>query len=164
MPYRYFFTKEKKPTINGPFQNERDFNLALAERSQQNWELNKRHGWLSDFFARNLPLAPKGHDSVFTHSDLHQENIMVRETIDPQSSAKHYVVSAIVDWETAGWYPAYWEYAAAFALLVWSDDWPESLEAIIDPWLLEAAMLRLVHQDLEFWDMFFAVVRVAVDI
>ncbi|KKZ62343.1 hypothetical protein EMCG_03261 [[Emmonsia] crescens] len=150
VPHRYFFSRDNNPAVTGPFQDEKDFNLALAERSRQNWADNNRHGWISDFLTRNLPSALKGHDSLFTHSDLHPQNIIVRQTAGPQSATKHYVVGAIVDWETAGWYPAYWEYAAAFALVQWIDDWPESLEKVVDPWPLEATMLRFVHQDLEF--------------
>ncbi|KAK1912775.1 hypothetical protein P3342_004711 [Pyrenophora teres f. teres] len=40
---------------------------------------------------------------VFTHGDLHSTNIIA-------SGDK---VVGIVDWETAGWYPAYWKYTTA---------------------------------------------------
>ncbi|KAM5471843.1 hypothetical protein MauCBS54593_003249 [Microsporum audouinii] len=149
VPHRYFYSREKNPAITGPFEREEGFHLAIAERSRQIWTGNNRHGWISDFFARNLPIALKGHGSVFTHSDLCPQNIII-QIIDSESSTKRYRVGAIIDWETAGWYPTYWEFAATFALLQWFDDWPESLEKILDPWPLEGAMLRFVHQDLEF--------------
>ncbi|KAL2005975.1 hypothetical protein VTN00DRAFT_9629 [Thermoascus crustaceus] len=150
LPYRYFFSRDHNPAITGPFETEKEFNLALSEHSRQNWADNGKHGWISDFFARNLPYALQGHRSTFTHSDLHRQNILIQQTTDPLSGNKHYTIAAIIDWETAGWYPAYWEYAAAFALFQWVDDWPEKFEKIVDPWPLEAAMLRFVHQDLEY--------------
>jgi thiamine kinase-like enzyme len=36
----------------------------------------------------------------FTHSDIAPRNILV----------KNGKIAAIIDWETAGWYPEYWEY------------------------------------------------------
>ncbi|KAK6840103.1 hypothetical protein PG987_005969 [Apiospora arundinis] len=42
--------------------------------------------------------------SVFTHGDLNPSNIFVRGD----------EVVGIIDWETAGWYPDYWEYTSAW--------------------------------------------------
>ncbi|TFK67247.1 hypothetical protein BDN72DRAFT_859295 [Pluteus cervinus] len=43
------------------------------------------------------------HPIVFTHSDIALRDIMVDGT----------TVTAIIDWECAGWYPAHWEYLKA---------------------------------------------------
>ena len=150
LPHRYFFSRDHNHAITGPFKQEREIGLALAERSRLNWIENNQHGWVSEFFARSLPSALKNHPSTFSHSDLHPENILIQQIWTPLSEEKHYEVAAIVDWETAGWYPEYWEYAAAFVLFQWVDDWPEHFERIVGPCPLEAAMLKLVHQDLEF--------------
>lgn len=152
LQHRYFFSRDHNPAVTGPFETEESFNLAIAERSRLNWADNGNgiHGWISDWLRRNLPSALKEHRSTFTHSDLHRQNILIRKTLDELSGNSNYTIAAIVDWETAGWYPAYWEYAAAFALFQWVDDWPENFEKIIDPWPLEAAMLRFIQQDLEF--------------
>lgn len=64
------------------------------------------------FLIDDLPIDKKGwklidkahsakHDTVFTHADLNLRNILVDDTGR---------ISAIVDWECAGWYPEYWEY------------------------------------------------------
>ncbi|PGH12248.1 hypothetical protein AJ79_04428 [Helicocarpus griseus UAMH5409] len=71
--------------------------IWLAEKSRQNWEYNKRHPWIAKFLARNLPVALKDHDSLFTHSDLHPQNILVQRITDPQPNEKRYVVAAIID-------------------------------------------------------------------
>lgn len=40
---------------------------------------------------------------VFTHGDLSRLNILARGDD----------IVGIIDWETAGWYPSYWEYTTA---------------------------------------------------
>jgi hypothetical protein len=47
-------------------------------------------------------MLPRSDCSVFTHADIAPRNIMV----DDQNK-----VTGILDWEFAGWYPDYWEYA-----------------------------------------------------
>lgn len=42
----------------------------------------------------------KDHPIVFSHGDIAARNIMVRDGR----------IAAIIDWEMAGWYPAYWDY------------------------------------------------------
>lgn len=54
-------------------------------------------------FPENLPdMLPRSSTSVFTHGDLTPRNIMVDRAGR---------ITGIVDWENAGWYPDYWEYA-----------------------------------------------------
>ncbi|KAL2757432.1 hypothetical protein ACRALDRAFT_2100321 [Sodiomyces alcalophilus JCM 7366] len=54
-------------------------------------------------FPENLPsILPHSSKSVFTHGDLTPRNIIV------DSAGR---ITGIVDWENAGWYPDYWEYA-----------------------------------------------------
>lgn len=52
-----------------------------------------------------LDMLPLSEASVFTHADIAPRNIMV----DEQN-----VITGILDWEYAGWYPDYWEYAQIF--------------------------------------------------
>ncbi|KAI0894345.1 kinase-like protein [Annulohypoxylon nitens] len=46
-------------------------------------------------------MLPRSSVSVFTHGDLTPRNIIVQGTR----------IAGIIDWETAGWFPDYWEYA-----------------------------------------------------
>jgi hypothetical protein len=40
----------------------------------------------------------------------------------------------IIDWEFAGWYPSYWEYArCVFACGNWNDDWSVWVDEILEP-------------------------------
>ncbi|KAI0104087.1 phosphotransferase family protein [Hypoxylon sp. NC0597] len=104
--------------ITGPFCEE-DLNVALALRPQKNWEGNSQRGWI-----------------VFTHADIQRKNIPVLEVPESHSGPRKLEVSAVVDWEDAGRYPSYWEYASCFR--------------IVDPYISEATMLRLVRQDLDY--------------
>ncbi|KAL2754749.1 hypothetical protein ACRALDRAFT_1094268 [Sodiomyces alcalophilus JCM 7366] len=56
--------------------------------------------------------ARRGHRIVFTHGDLNPRNILVDQVPQPDER-KRWEVTGIVDWETAGYYPEYWEYTKA---------------------------------------------------
>lgn len=54
----------------------------------------------------------KGHSILFTHGDLNPRNIIVQQEVQ-QNGKYAWRVAGIVDWETAGYYPEYWEYTKA---------------------------------------------------
>ena len=56
--------------------------------------------------------ARQGHKILFTHADLNPRNILVDEILRSDGSTG-WSVTGIVDWETAGYYPEYWEYSKA---------------------------------------------------
>ncbi|KAI8970767.1 kinase-like domain-containing protein [Trametes punicea] len=56
--------------------------------------------------------ARRGHKIVFTHADLNPRNILVDRIVQPDGS-HGWQVTGIVDWETAGYYPEYWDYTKA---------------------------------------------------
>ncbi|KAH6847087.1 kinase-like domain-containing protein [Chaetomium sp. MPI-CAGE-AT-0009] len=143
--HRFFWSPEPTPQINGPFREERDFSMAMAKRSRSIWESNQYKPWMSEFFERHLPTALAGHRSVFTHADIQRKNVLVLDEAE-----RGWRVTAVVDWEDAGWYPSYWEYASAFVDFVWNDDWPEKYERIVEPCPLEAGLLRLVRQVIDY--------------
>ncbi|KAH7405720.1 kinase-like domain-containing protein [Phaeosphaeria sp. MPI-PUGE-AT-0046c] len=57
---------------------------------------------------------------VFTHGDLSSLNILVSGD----------EVVGIVDWETAGWYPSYWEYTSAWHVNPQNQFWRDEMEKI----------------------------------
>ena len=77
-------------------------------------------------------LAAHKHDIVFTHADLHFSNIMV--------SDGH--ISGIIDWETAGWYPDYWEYCRAMRMLTYEKTWNEFWDRTLQRPHCEILMMR----------------------
>ncbi|KAI7970719.1 hypothetical protein EIK77_007899 [Talaromyces pinophilus] len=56
--------------------------------------------------------ARRGHEIVFTHADLNPRNILVDRVVQPDGS-RSWKVTGIVDWETSGYYPEYWDYTKA---------------------------------------------------
>ncbi|KAJ0108776.1 hypothetical protein J7T55_011267 [Diaporthe amygdali] len=71
---------------------------------------------------------------VFTHGDLSSLNIMVKDD----------KVVGIVDWETAGWYPPYWEYTSAKHPNPQNSWWQDEVDRFItpEPEALEAEAIR----------------------
>jgi hypothetical protein len=43
------------------------------------------------------------------------------------------VIVGIVDWETAGWYPSYWEYTTASQVSPMNWFWREEIDKFLDP-------------------------------
>ncbi|KAG5993610.1 hypothetical protein E4U43_003453 [Claviceps pusilla] len=75
----------RKNRLVGPFVDEAEFHNRLREIRFPNI------------------LQREGHQIVFTHGDLHSANILMHNGR----------LSGIIDWETAGWFPEYWEYTKA---------------------------------------------------
>lgn len=89
----------------GPFATEADFNEFLLSTLIDNTPsaiVNALRGRLRE-----------NHRIVFTHGDLSQRNILVRNG----------KIVALVDWEYAGWYPEYWEYVKFLSRFCRHHDW-----------------------------------------
>jgi hypothetical protein len=57
-------------------------------------------GWLYDPIVKAVHGRSEAYSVKFTHGDLNPSNIQ----------CKNGKIVGIIDWETAGWYPEYWEY------------------------------------------------------
>ncbi|KAL2392912.1 hypothetical protein ABEF95_001747 [Exophiala dermatitidis] len=96
----------------GPFATEQRFNEFLRSDMIPN---------APRLYYSMLERAMKNdHDIVLTHGDINPRNIMVN---DGQ-------IVAILDWETGGWYPEYWEYIKFFNALDSSLDWVDYADKI----------------------------------
>lgn len=140
--------------INGPFETEAALNEALALKSIQIAEFNQRKGRKGAFYRRMLPKVLKGHTAVFTHGDFQRKNIIIQERNPTHTDDGQPVIQedgfdvVIIDWEQAGWYPNYWEYCAASWAFRFDDDWPDSIERVLDPWPIEYAWLSMIGNEL----------------
>ena len=86
----------------GPCRDEKEFNKTMIEPAG-----NPRVRLLDTYqrdVARASRLHEKQHNIIFQHGDLNQYNILV--TYDGH-------LSAIIDWESAAWYPEYWDFTTA---------------------------------------------------
>lgn len=77
----------------GPFNNMEDFHTYV--RRQDPLDV-----WKEERDVVQVHSKPTAYASKFTHGDLVPSNIIVKDGR----------IAAIVDWETAGWFPEYWEY------------------------------------------------------
>ncbi|KAF2809782.1 uncharacterized protein BDZ99DRAFT_488604 [Mytilinidion resinicola] len=105
------------------------------------------HDWFTFLYKRPMPDPhtvppepfrqdlPDDSKIVFTHGDLHRSNVIL-------SLSKPARVVAVIDWEQAGWLPAYWEDCKARFTCSYYGEWPEKYLPIIlhqyestwDPW------------------------------
>lgn len=82
----------------GPFESEKELNdYLLAVASSHSFKSPKEFQSAIEV-ARKMYDLP--HQVVFTHGDFFLHNILVHDG--------H--VSGFIDWESAGWYPEYWEF------------------------------------------------------
>ncbi|KAF4448122.1 Protein kinase-like domain protein [Fusarium austroafricanum] len=103
----------------GPYATVREFHKALANDIP--WDAN-----CTKFpdLAELLAFYRQADDRlVLTHGDLSSLNIIARGDS----------VVGIVDWETAGWLPAYWEYTTAKYVNPKNEFWAEWVDHFITP-------------------------------
>ncbi|OAQ98098.1 hypothetical protein LLEC1_00805 [Akanthomyces lecanii] len=106
----------------GPFESIRDFHRTL--RSNIELENIKEAGAVSEElgalvrFHEGLASTP-----IFTHGDLSSFNIL----------AEGDQITAIIDWETAGWMPSYWEYTSAWNANPQNRFWQHEVDKFLDP-------------------------------
>lgn len=100
------------------------------------------------FLKRLLPASRLEEECVFTHCEVRTDNIMV----DTDENGD-WRVTGIVDWEEAGFYPAYWESVKTTRCFLANqdDDWYLSLPPCIAPstypraWLVDRLWWEMVQ-------------------
>ncbi len=135
-----FLTEEEQPKINGPFKTEDDIAEALVlklEHEDDNFPAER-----ASFYRHVLPRVLQGDGkSRFTHTDWQTKNIMLR----PDGTV------VILDWQTVGWYPRYWEYAATlFGCGLWADDFHAWVPKFLDEYPNEYLWLANIRTFLWF--------------
>jgi aminoglycoside phosphotransferase len=122
------------PRMNGqgPFATFTDFHLALREGVKQRSKDNHLDvNELMDF--QDSVEGPP----VFTHGDLSSLNILVLGD----------TVTGIIDWETSGWYPNYWEYVTTKNVNPYNTFWQDEVDHFLTPYpyALEMDAIRLKY-------------------
>ncbi|KAH8204687.1 hypothetical protein TruAng_001162 [Truncatella angustata] len=71
--------------------------------------------------------------SVFTHGDLSSLNVLTRDDD----------IVGVIDWETAGWMPPYWEYTSAWNVNPQNRFWQEEVDKFLTPMPYELEMEKI---------------------
>jgi hypothetical protein len=114
----------------GPYDTVRDFHEALANDSPLETDSSNLPVDMSELFAF---YRQAGNQLVLTHGDLNSLNIMVEGD----------EVTGIVDWETAGWFPAYWEYTCAKNVNFRNQFWADEVDVFLEPRPYELKMEKI---------------------
>jgi aminoglycoside phosphotransferase len=94
----------------GPYESQAEFNDRLISPARRG---DKSQEWFEEKLEFAKRIRSVHYEVVFTHGDLKDHNILVHDG--------H--ISGFIDWESAGWYPDYWEFTTAmrFCPEYWSE-------------------------------------------
>ncbi|CDO77675.1 hypothetical protein BN946_scf184969.g26 [Trametes cinnabarina] len=87
----------------GPFANERDFYDCRLSRYSVYSDI---HPSIANRIENVRRRMPDDHPIVFTHGDINGRNVLVRVHGNGPDDVE---ITALLDWEQAGWRPVYWE-------------------------------------------------------
>ncbi|RMY08738.1 hypothetical protein D0868_04633 [Hortaea werneckii] len=105
----------------GPFSCINDFHNVLVDHQDIASITDENYGDLRELAAFYRQPWPQ---PVFTHGDLSSLNILCAED----------KVVGIIDWETAGWLPPYWEYVTAWNANPQNAFWQAEVDRFLQPW------------------------------
>lgn len=115
------------PSIHfGPFDTIQDFHRHLRRGMEYESGFDPE---VEELFKQQ---SSKSWPLVFTHGDLSSLNILARGDD----------IVGIIDWETAGWYPSYWEYTSAHQVNPQNPFWANEIDKFLQPMPEELAMER----------------------
>ncbi|KAL4908828.1 hypothetical protein BDW74DRAFT_145387 [Aspergillus multicolor] len=116
----------------GPFAKEEDLNRGMIEKLRQTE---------SEEYIRLL--------RTMMDRTLHaQKNIMI-ERLDDSNGAPDFKVT-LIDWESSGWYPEYWDFCNATIACRFKRDWIELVPDILDEYPLEFLMMQVVYSSVYY--------------
>jgi len=122
----------------GPFKSVYDFQLALRNGVTAHSLDAQTHSSPGPAAISDIQNIIAFHDSVLrrpvlTHGDLSSFNVLLRDD----------KVVGIIDWETAGWLPYYWEYTMAWHANPQNLFWQKEVHKFLDPYEEELKMEKL---------------------
>ncbi|ATY61091.1 kinase-like domain [Cordyceps militaris] len=120
------------PNFWGPFQTIHDFHRELrggVDEPAYDGTAIPEFGPLIDFHNQQWS------SPIFTHGDLSSLNILARGD----------EVVGIIDWETAGWMPPYWEYTSAWHVNPQNQFWQQEVDRFLEP-LPEALAMETIRR------------------
>lgn len=113
----------------GPFENIREFHEYLRGGLHSDPSLDPEVNELIEL--QDEPWPPP----TFTHGDLSSLNVLSQGD----------KIVGIIDWETAGWFPSYWEYTTACQVNPQNSFWREEIDKFLEP-LPKALAMEKIRQ------------------
>ncbi|WEW60029.1 hypothetical protein PRK78_005512 [Emydomyces testavorans] len=136
----------------GPFYSEAAFVAGLTGNYRAAIERNGWPDFKARFYDTYVPRVLQGHRPTLTHGDVQQKNIVVAENnasrLNDHGERSFDVM--LVDWESAGWCPDFWEIFCASSsplFLSWDDDWCWRIHEFLQVWPAEMAIMRMIDKD-----------------
>lgn len=148
-----FWTSKRNPAINGPFDKESELNEAFVLKYSVDYTVGSETQSFhkANFYRRVLSNVFQNHPPKFTHGDFQRKNVMVKRRDSDHSGGcdvPMYEVT-LIDWETSGWLPSYWDYSMAALSTRWDDDWGGYLVKVLEPFDCELPWVQMLF--LELW-------------
>ena len=114
----------------GPFRSVQDFHSFLRDGIGSS---TGQHPEVNELVDKHTTAQ---YGISFTHGDLNSMNILTKGDD----------VVGIVDWDTAGWFPEYWEYTTAINVNPFNQFWKTGIAKFVDVYSDAAHMERLRQQ------------------
>lgn len=154
--HHYLFYSQKADERHhlGPFYGEAAFVDGLTGNFRALLARNGRPDFKARYYEAHLGQALKDQRPTLTHGDVQQKNIIVAENPSRNDKGERSFEVVLVDWDTAGWYPDFWEFfraSAYFDMVYWEEDWCWRIEQFLHAWPLELGMMRMFDKDLRGW-------------
>lgn len=107
-----------------PMKNDQALRDRIWERYVENNGLSYADG------QQVRDMLPRSEVSVFTHGDIHPGNILVEDDGDAEGAGKdgNVKIVGLVDFESAGFYPDYWEYNEMVASRNEDSNWSQMMD------------------------------------
>lgn len=118
----------------GPFATKRAFHDAIIGGGNlDGTDLSTLPADIAELLFYYWQYGRDDEDLVFTHGDLSSLNVLVHGD----------TVVGIIDWETSGWFPSYWEYVGAKDVNSYNELWSDEVDHFITPMPQELEMDRI---------------------
>lgn len=118
-----------RKSLWGPFKAVQDFHKELRDGA----DVDPNRRGLPWDIAALVSFHKQPSPVVFTHGDLSSLNVLARGD----------EVVGIIDWETAGWLPSYWEYTSAWNVNPQNEFWQQEVDKFLTPMPHELEMEQI---------------------
>ncbi|OBT80737.1 hypothetical protein VF21_00346 [Pseudogymnoascus sp. 05NY08] len=134
-----FWVPEHDPAISGPFDTEAAMNEGMLRHLEQ-----RTPAVYAQFLRGIVNSTLCGHRTVLTHGDLQPKNIIVNRISSPDGKKDGFKVY-LIDWESAAWYPEYWEFCSSTFGCRFRPEWLELASHILHQYPTEFLMMQVIY-------------------